>query len=108
MSNFVEIKEILDNAVGGASAPVAGPHRAFWRTQTRDQFVNFRILGLPIITLGNGSGSTIVKALRGEAPFGQDIGTSGASFRRMPAGLPPVAAEKIAVISAVDRRRLSR
>ena len=71
MSNFLEIKEILDNAVGGAAAPVAGPHRAFWRTQTRDQFVNFRILGLPIIMLGNGSGSTIVKALRGEAPFGQ-------------------------------------
>jgi hypothetical protein len=100
MSNFLEIKEILDNAVGGAAAPVAGPHRAFWRTQTRDQFVNFKILGLPIVTLGNGSGSNIVRALRGETPFGQDIGTSGASFRRMPAGLAPMAAEKIAVISA--------
>jgi hypothetical protein len=100
MTNFLEIKEILDNAVGGAAVPVAGPHRAFWRTQTRDQFVNFKILGLPIVTLGNGSGSTIVKALRGEAPFGQDFGTPGASFRRMPAGLAPMAAEKIAVISA--------
>jgi hypothetical protein len=105
MSNFREIKEILDNAVGGAATPVAGPHRAFWRTQTRDQFVNFRILGLPIVTLGNGSGSTIVKALRGEAPFGQDIGTPGASFRRMPAGLAPMTAEKVAVISAwIDAR----
>ncbi|WP_216870596.1 hypothetical protein [Modestobacter excelsi] len=99
MNRFLQVKQILDDAVGGAGSPVGGPHRAFWRNQTRDQFMAFKIFGLPIVTLGDGAGSNLVKALRGENPFGQDIGTPGATFRRMPAGRPPVAGELIDVIT---------
>jgi hypothetical protein len=99
MNRFLQIKEILDTAVGGPQAPVGGPHGAFWRNQTRDQFVQFSVFGLPLVTLGEGDGSTLVKALRGEEPFGQDIGTPGATFRRMPAGRPPVPPERIVTIA---------
>ncbi len=99
MNRFLQVKQILDDAVGGPGSPVGGPHRAFWRNQTRDQFVAFRILGLPIVTLGNGAGSNLVKALRGQNPFGQDTGTPGATFRRMPAGRPPLPDESIDVIA---------
>ena len=40
----------------------------------------------------------LVKALRGGAPFGKDIGTAGATIRRMPAGRAPVADGQIAFI----------
>jgi hypothetical protein len=99
MGRFMRVKEILDSAVGGPTATVGGPHRAFWRSQTRDQFVAFSILGLPIVTLGDGDGSNIVKALRGEDPFGQDTGNPDGVFRRMPAGRPPVPADEIALIA---------
>src|SRR3954452_5558289 len=99
MNQFQQVKKILDNSVGGANAVVGGPHGAFWRNQSRDQFVAFKVLGLPIVALGNGGASNIVKAMRGETPFGQDIGTPGASIRRMPAGRAPVPSEQIAFIS---------
>jgi hypothetical protein len=97
---FPQVKDILDAAVGGAAAPVGGPHGAFWRPQTRDQFVAFTFLGLKLVNVGNGAGSTIVKALRGQAPFGSDIGTPGAGLRRMPAGRPPVPPGQVDEISA--------
>ena len=100
MNRFQQVKDILDGSVGGPGAVVSGPHGAFWRNLTRDQFVAFKVFGLPIVALGNGGGSNIVKAMRGEAPFGLDSGTSGASFRRMPAGRPPIAPDQIAFISA--------
>jgi hypothetical protein len=92
-------QEILDNAVGGPEAPVAAFHGAFWRDLTRDEFVAFDVLGQLVATLGDGDESTIVKALRGQEPFGQDIGTPGATFRRMPAGRLPVPPDQIAVIA---------
>ena len=100
MIGFQQVKGILDFAVGGAAAPVGGPHGAFWRPQTRDQFVAFTFLGLKLVNVGNGPGSTIVKALRAQAPFGSDVGTPGAGLRRMPAGRPPVPPGQIDEISA--------
>jgi hypothetical protein len=100
MNRFQQVQGLLDDAVGGPGAVVPGPHGGFWRNQTRDQFVAFKILGLPIVALGNGDGSNVVKALRGEAPFGADTGTPGATFRRMPAGRPPMPPDRIAFISA--------
>jgi hypothetical protein len=100
VNRFQQVQAILDTAVGGSNAAVGGPHGPFWRHQTRDQFVAFSIIGLPLVALGNGSGSNIVKALRGESPFGQDIGTPGATIDRMPAGLAPMPEDQIAFISA--------
>lgn len=99
MTTFSQVKHILDTAVGGPDAIVGGPHQAFWRNKTRDQFVVFEILGMPIITLGDGNGSTMVKALRGQAPFGLDIGTPAATIDRMPDGLDPVPDDQIAIIA---------
>jgi len=100
MTSYAQVQHILSTAVGGVDVPVPGPHGAFWRTRTRDQFVQFSLFGLPVVTPGDGSNSTLVKALRGQEPFGQDTGNPGASFRRMPAGRPPVPDDQIAVISA--------
>jgi hypothetical protein len=97
MGRYQEIIDILDAAVGGSAAPV-GAHGAFWRNQTRDQFVAKSIFGQKLLVLGDGAGSNLVKALLGQAPFGADIGTPGASFRRMPAGRPAVDPAKVAII----------
>src|SRR4051812_15934252 len=99
MATFRRVIGILDQAVGGPSAPV-GAHGAFWRGLTHLQFVQKKVFGLPLIVVGNGAGSNLVKALKGEAPFGSNIGTSGASFRQMPAGRPPVSAAEIAEIAS--------
>lgn len=96
MLRFERVKQILDNSV--AARPTFGAHGAFWRSQTRDQFVAFSFAGETLVTIGNGAGSGIIKALRGEAPFGVDIGTPGARFRRMPGGLPPVPDDEIKFI----------
>lgn len=90
MSRFQAVKNILDQAMGGPSAPVNAPHGAFWRWLSRDEFVQFMFLSLPLVTPGDGNGSNLVKALRGEAPFGHDLGVPGASFERMPPQRPPV------------------
>lgn len=98
MDRFQQVKDILDGAVGGSASIVPGPHGAFWRDKTRDELVAFSLFGLPVVTPGDGGGSTMVKALRGEAPFGQDTGTAGAQFRRMPAGRAPLPPDQVATI----------
>jgi hypothetical protein len=111
MNRFLQVRDILDMAVGGPAAPVFAPHGAFWRDVTRDRFVQLLIRDLvpganaaisdePIITLGDGNDSLLVKALRGEKPFGQDLGVPDAEFPRMPAGgRDPVPPDRIAVIA---------
>jgi photosystem II stability/assembly factor-like uncharacterized protein len=97
MNRYERVRQILDDSIGGPSASI-GRHGPFWRNRTRDDFVAHAVFGLPLVTVGQGSASNLVKALRGENPFGKDIGTPGASIRRMPAGRPPVPAEQIAFI----------
>lgn len=89
MNRFTRAKTILDDAVNGEEI---GAHRAFWRGTTRDEFVAKSVFGFPLIVLGDGNGSNLVKALRGEAPFGSDLPNppAGAIFSRMPASMPPV------------------
>ena len=94
---YQQIIDILDNAIGGSAAPI-GAHGPFWRGKTRDQLVAARVFGQQLLVAGDGAGSNLIKALSAQAPFGSDVGTSGATFRRMPAGLPPVADDKIAVL----------
>lgn len=98
MTRYEQVIAILDASVGGPSAPVGFPHAAFWRGLTRDQFVIRKVLGLPLVTVGDGAGSTLVKALKGETPFGSDLGNPNADYRRMPAGMAPVPATEIAFI----------
>lgn len=88
------VQRILDAAVAGRTS--IGPHGPFWRVD-RDRFVETPVLGFQIVEPGNGSGSNLVKALRGEDPFGRDTG-SGGSMRRMPAGMPAISTGDIEVI----------
>jgi photosystem II stability/assembly factor-like uncharacterized protein len=99
MTRFDQVVQILNIAVGGANAPV-GFHGPFWRNTTRDEFVTKEVFGLALITLGNGAGSNLVKALKGEVPFGADLPDAppDATMNRMPSGRAPVAAPDIAFI----------
>jgi photosystem II stability/assembly factor-like uncharacterized protein len=97
MNRFQKVIQILDAAVGGPSVPVSF-HGAFWREVSRNDFVTMKIFGLELISVGDGTGSMLVKALKGETPFGADTGNAEASFNRMPSGMAPVAANDIAFI----------
>jgi hypothetical protein len=95
MKRYDHVKQILNDAVGG---DFIGAHGAFWRPLNREQFIAKIVYGLPIVTLNNGAESNIVKALRGQAPFGSDLGVAGAEYPRMPVGYPPVPDDQILFI----------
>ncbi len=97
MRRFEQVVAILDAAVGGADVGVAF-HGAFWRGVTRNEFVGARVFGVEVLDVGNGAHSNLVKALKGQSPFGADIGTVGASFNRMPSGGPFVGGSDIAIV----------
>jgi hypothetical protein len=97
VATFSDIQAILDRAIGGGEI---GAHGAFWRGVTRDQFVAKSVYGLPVVTLRDGANSNIVKALKGQAPFGDDIGTPGATMPRMPDGMDPMPPADIATIQS--------
>jgi photosystem II stability/assembly factor-like uncharacterized protein len=99
MDRFQQVVNILDAAIGGPAVNI-GVHRAFWRGLTRDEFVGKKVFGLDVVTVGQGANSNLVKALRGEVPFGSDLPDppADARFSRMPAGRPPVPPTDIAVI----------
>ncbi len=95
MKRFERLKQILEEAVEGKAIMA---HGNFWRDLTLEQFKVKKIYGKQLVETGNAEESNLVKALEGRAPFGANIGTPGAIFKRMPDGFPPVAPEKIAVI----------
>ena len=99
MTRFERVIQILDLAVGGPTAPI-GFHGAFWRGLTRNEFVGKKIVGLDLVAVGNGAGSNLVKALKGESPFGADLPNppQDATISRMPSGLQPVSPADIAFI----------
>ena len=101
MGRYERVCAILDDAIGGPDAAI-GVHGPFWRGLTRDQFLAKKVFGRPLLVVGDGAASNLVRALTGEAPFGVDLEEppEGAMFSRMPAGLPPVAPESIAFIQA--------
>ena len=98
-TQFERVIEILDSSVGGPDAMI-GVHGTFWRNKTRDELVTLKVRGLSLIELNNGAGSNLIKALKGEAPFGADLDNppDGAQFSRMPAGFDPVAESDIRFI----------
>lgn len=99
MTRFERVIQILDESIGGPTVNIA-VHGAFWRGVTRDQFVAKKVQGLDLLVLGNGAASNLVKALKGESPFGQDLDNPppGARFDRMPSGLDSVSPLNIAFI----------
>ena len=83
MNPFERVLQILDQSIGGPTAVIRA-HGPFWRGMTRDQFVAAEVFNRALVTVGRGSESHLVRALRGLEPF------DGTAFRRMPAGRPPV------------------
>jgi hypothetical protein len=92
INSFREVIDSLDTAVDGPESEVGPPHRAFWRGITRDQFVAKKVLGRPLLVLGDGAHSNLVLALKGEPPFGSG---DDAEFPRMPVGFDPVPDDSI-------------
>jgi photosystem II stability/assembly factor-like uncharacterized protein len=99
MTRFERVLQILDDAIGGPNVNI-GVHMAFWRGLTRDEFVAKNVFGVSLVVLNAGAASGLIKALKGETPFGVDLPDppAGAQFSRMPAGLDPVSEEDIAFI----------
>ena len=96
---FDDVVAILDKAVGGPDADVVS-HGPFWRDVTRDTFIEMKVGGRKLVTLGDGANSNLVLSLRGQAPFGSDLDDppAGAVTPQMPAYLDPVAPEEISDI----------
>lgn len=94
--NFDDVIDILDRSVGGPDADVSS-HGPFWRGVTRDRFIAMKVGGRKLVTPGDGENSSLVKSLRGVAPFGSDLDPApeGAVVMRMPAYLDPVTDEDI-------------
>lgn len=99
MKKFDVVRSILEASVDGR--PI-GAHRNFWRSVDRETFVSMVVFGKKLIEPGDAAASNLIRALRGEAPFGRDLEPRppGATMRRMPAGRAPVAEESIAFIAA--------
>lgn len=101
---YTTIQGLLDAAIGGGGVTIPA-HGAFWRTMNRDQFVAANIFGQQVIKPKPGGGfdpdaSALVEALEARAPFGSDVGTPGATYRRMPAGRAAMPHDQIATIRA--------
>ena len=91
MTRYERVQQILDESIGGPNAQI-GVHGAFWRGKTRDEFIAMQVRNRQLLIVGDGAGSNLVKALKGEAPFGADLEEPppGATLSRMPAGFDPV------------------
>jgi hypothetical protein len=99
MTTFTQVKIILDRLINGQEIRMHGP---FWRGATRDEFVALTVMGLPLLVVGDPAGSNLVKALRGNAPFGRDVQPRpvGARINRMPSRRPPATKEDIEYIES--------
>ena len=95
MKRFERVVQILEQAVNGDTI---GAHGNFWRGITLAQFTAKKVFGRALLVVGKPDDSNLVKALEGRDPFGSDIGTAGAVYRRMPAGRPAVGPDRIAYI----------
>jgi hypothetical protein len=101
---YARIKQILDDAVSGQAIRAHGP---FWKTLSRNQFVDHSVYGYRLIAVrADGTHdpdeSNLVKALEGRPPFGSDLEPPppGASMPQMPKGYGAVPPDQIAEIRA--------
>lgn len=92
MKRFERVKQILDTLVSDQSI---GGHGAFWRGLSHADFLKYQVFGQQLVVPGDSAQSNLILALRAQEPFGSDVGTSGAYFRRMPAGRPAATAIQI-------------
>jgi hypothetical protein len=99
MKRFDAVREILEKAVNGKTI---GAHGNFWRGIDLPTFIAKSVFGRKLVEPGKGAKSNLVKALRGQAPFGRDLTPRPpcAIFPRMPLRLPPVDDAGIAFIEA--------
>ncbi|MEI8368261.1 MAG: hypothetical protein WCJ31_07485 [Planctomycetia bacterium] len=87
MRKFERVKQYLEDAVNNTTI---GRHGNFWRPLNLDQFKTFavnvppRVVNWPLLVVGDGANSNLIKALQGVAPFGLDAGVPGATLNRMP------------------------
>jgi hypothetical protein len=93
---YSQVQQALDRAIQGMAS--IGAHGTFWRTLTRAEFVVKKVFGKQLVVVGDPANSNLLKAVRGQLPFGSDTGTPGASLRRMPAGLPQMSNTDILLI----------
>jgi hypothetical protein len=97
MTKYKDIQDLLTASVNSTGADPA-PHRAFWKTQTRDQFVGYTFRGVRLISATfDPNDSGLVKALEGTPPFAQDTNPAD-TFPRMPAYTTPMPAAQITII----------
>lgn len=87
---FKRIQYILEEATG-SSNPVHSGQGRFWDTSI-DEFKAKVIYGIKVIEEKNGANSGLIKALKGEPPFGEG------GMPRMPMNRPSVSDEDIAFI----------
>lgn len=100
MLKYSDVQKMLDDAIGGANVNI-GFHHAFWRTQTRDQFVAYSYRQVRLIVSGDPNASGLVWALEGTSPFGKDdkpVPVPGATLNRMPDGGPYMSTDNVKLI----------
>jgi hypothetical protein len=96
ISRFEQIQEILNSAVGNAE-PIHEDQHRFWNKPLKEFLQIGSIYGVELIAPpgpNRGARSGLIKALKGEPPFGDG------GIPRMPLNRPPLALERIAFIEA--------
>lgn len=92
-TRYGKVQALLD-AVAGESRPSHQGFERFWRLPLREFLAIGGIYGVTLVVPGDGAGSGLIQALKGEPPFGPD------GMPRMPMNRPPMAAADIAFIEA--------
>lgn len=92
MNQYERVIRILDDSIGGPDVGIAA-HGAFWRRLKRDEFIATKVFNYDLVVVGDGASSNLVKALKGQAPFGKNLPNppAAATMPRMPFGFDPVA-----------------
>ena len=93
-TRYQRVQDILNRAAGDGT-PYHEDHARFWNLPLAE-FVALSVYDVAIIApagADRGARSGLIKALKGEAPFGQ-----GGDFPRMPLNRPPVAPGDITYI----------
>lgn len=99
VSRYERVIQILDDSIGGTDVGIAA-HGAFWRGLKRDEFVATAVFNQELVVVGDAASSNLVKALKGQAPFGKNLpnAPAGATIPRMPFGFDPVSPDNIVFI----------